>query len=250
MDFSERTALVVGGTSGIGLAIVRALVSHGCRRVVATSEKASAVKEVYEELQDAGVSSVEFVCDATSLSSVRDLIDRVDRLFGRLDLLVNCQGTHRKMRSEDLSDDLFAQIMDVNVLSVFRVIRESYSLLKEAKGSIVNIASMGSFIGLSDAAAYTASKGAISQLTKSLAVEWAKDGIRCNAVAPGWVLTPMSEAALSDPKYREPIERRIPMGRVGVPEDIAHAVLFLASDYARYCTGTILPIDGGALSSV
>lgn len=250
MDFSEQTALVVGGTSGIGLAIVRALVGHGCCRVVATSENASAVHEVYQELQDAGVSSLEYVCDATSLSSVRDLIGRVGQLFGFLDVLVNCQGMHRKMRSENVDDDLFAQIIDLNVLSVFRVIRESYFLLKEAKGSIVNIASMGSFIGLSDAAAYTASKGAISQLTKSLAVDWAKDGIRCNAVAPGWILTPMSEAALSDPKYREPIERRIPMGHVGVPEDIAHAVLFLSSSYARYCTGTILPIDGGALSSV
>lgn len=251
IDLSGKTALIVGGTTGIGRGIAFALASAGAR-VACASQVAADVTRMADELRERGAETLpteSLICDATDLAQVRALMATVGTTWGRLDVLVNCQGIHHKRPTVEVEDDLFAQVMRVNLESVFRVCREAHALLRDG-GCIINIASMGSFIGLRDAAAYTASKGAVAQLTKALAVDWAADGIRANAIAPGWILTSLSEKALADPQYRAPIEKRIPMGRIGTVEDVAGVAVFLASDLARYVTGVVIPVDGGALASV
>lgn len=249
LKLEGKTALIVGGTTGIGRSITFALAEAGVQ-VVAVSHIEDDVRRMADELTARGFATLAVVCDATNLPSVRSLFATLHVQWGALDILINCQGIHHKRPSAEVEDTQFEQMMTVNVESVFRMCREAHALLKQRGGCIINIASMGSFIGLRDAAAYTASKGAVAQLTKALAVDWAADGIRCNAIAPGWILTGLSEKALADPQYRQPIERRIPMGRIGTVEDVAGVSVFLASDLARYVTGVVIPVDGGALASV
>lgn len=249
IDLSGKNALIVGGTSGIGKGIALALAQAGAN-VVATGRGPQPVSETAAALRTFGVDTLEIPCDADDLASVQALFETIRAEWGKLDILVNSQGTTQKKPSQDMEDELFSRILETNLHSVFRVCRESYPLLKASGGSIINIASLASFIGLTESPAYSASKGGVVQLTKVLAVDWAKDGIRCNAIAPGWIVTPLSEPILAIDKYREPIMRKIPMGRLGTVDDVSGAALYLASDLARYVTGSVLTVDGGALAGI
>ena len=249
IDFQGKHVLVVGGTSGIGRGIALHFAQKGAQ-VAAVSYQPESVKAVFNEIQALGAGSLEIVCDVTKPDQVQSMFHTITQSWGKLDVVVNSQGTHHKKASAEVDDALFAQVLDVNLNSVFSICREAYPLLKKASGTIINIASMASFLGLRDAAAYTASKGGVAQLTKALAVDWAEDGIRCNAIAPGWIVTPLSQAALEKPEYREPIIKRIPLGRLGTVDDVSGLALFLASDLAQYVTGAVIPVDGGAMASV
>lgn len=249
LDFRGKHVLVVGGTSGIGREIALQFAQAG-GNVTAVSHEPTPVKKVTTEIKACGVDSLEIVCDVTNPEQVQAMFQTITQSWGKLDVVVNSQGTHHKKPSSEVEDALFAKVMDVNLKSVFSICREAYPLLKAASGTIINIASMASFIGLRDAAAYTASKGGVAQLTKALAVDWAADGIRCNAIAPGWIITPLSQAALEKPEYRDPILKRIPLGRLGTVTDVSGMALFLASELAQYVTGTVIPVDGGAMASV
>ena len=249
LDFHGKHVLVVGGTSGIGRGIAHQFAKAGAN-VTAVSSQPARVKTVYNEIKALGVDSLEIVCDVTKPEQVQAMFQTIRQGWGKLDVVVNSQGTHHKKASAEVDDALFAQVLDVNLNSVFAICREAYPLLKASEGTIINIASMASFVGLRDAAAYTASKGGVAQLTKALAVDWAEDGIRCNAIAPGWIITPLSRTALENPHYREPILRRIPLGRLGTVNDVSGLALFLASELAHYVTGAIIPVDGGAMASV
>lgn len=249
IDVHGKRVLVVGGTSGIGREIASQFARNGAA-VTAVSRQPAQVRTAYEALIRQGVASLEIACDVTEPAQVRSMFQTIAETWSGLDVVVNSQGIHYKERSTTFSDALFAEVLQVNLQSVFTVCREAYDLLKASGGTIINIASMASFLGLPDAAAYTASKGGVAQLTKALAVDWAADGIRCNAIAPGWIKTPLSEKALSSPQYAEPILRRIPMGRFGEVQDVAGLALFLASDQARYITGAIIPVDGGVLAGI
>jgi NAD(P)-dependent dehydrogenase (short-subunit alcohol dehydrogenase family) len=163
----------------------------------------------------------------------------------RIDALVNCAGILLKAKEFDI--DGFAKVLDVNLIGSMRMCVAAREKLAASKGAIVNTASMYAYFGAPHAPAYAASKGGVAQLTKSLAIAWAADGIRVNAIAPGWIDTDMARPAMQDPVRAAPILARTPMGRWGKPDDVASVVTFLVSEAARFVTGTVLPIDGGYL---
>lgn len=172
--------------------------------------------------------------------------EQVDKLVGsldELDILVNCAGIIR--RDEEFEIPTFERVIDVNLNGTMRMCVGCKPLLQRSRGAIVNIASMLTFFGGPRVPAYTASKGGIAQLTRSLAVAWASEGIRVNAVAPGWISTPLTQALQADPQRSAPILSRTPMGRWGKPEDVAGPVIFLCSKAAAFVTGVVLPVDGG-----
>jgi NAD(P)-dependent dehydrogenase (short-subunit alcohol dehydrogenase family) len=174
--------------------------------------------------------------------------DAIQSLFGelpRLDVLVNCAGVIR--RGAELDPAVFAEVLDINLNGTMRCCTAARPLLAQARGCIVNTASMLSFFGGGLVPAYSASKGGVAQLTKSLAIAYAAEGIRVNAVAPGWIATPLTQALQDDPERSGAILGRTPLGRWGKPDDVADPVVFLASPAARFITGVILPVDGGYL---
>lgn len=227
-EFDGRTALVTGGTTGIGLAIARAFAAAGANVTAAGLGEAGEVARV--NVRD---------LDVTSDDQVRRLVDE----FESLDYVVNCAGIIR--RDDEFRIDTFKQVLDVNLVGAMRVSTAAKPLLAASQGAIVNIASMLTFFGGPRVPAYSASKGGIASLTRSLAVAWARDSIRVNAVAPGWITTPLTEALHTDTARSAPILTRTPMGRWGKPDEVAGAVLFLCSRAAAFITGAILPVDGG-----
>ena len=160
-----------------------------------------------------------------------------------LDVLINAAGVLR--RQEEYEADVFSDVLDINLTAAMRLATACRPALAAAKGAIINIASMYAFFGAPHAPAYAASKGGVAQLTRSLAVAWAKDGIRVNAIAPGWIVTPLTDPARADEARNRAIVERTPMARWGTPEDLVGPALFLASDAARFVTGVVLPVDGG-----
>jgi NAD(P)-dependent dehydrogenase (short-subunit alcohol dehydrogenase family) len=235
-DISGRHALVTGGTSGIGAAIAGALAEAGCH---VTAAGLAPAEGAYAP--PATVTTAEL--DVTNAAAV-------DRLVGgleRLDILVNAAGIIRRSAEYDL--ETFAQVVDVNLTGTMRLCSACRPLLAEKGGCVVNVASMLSFFGAGLAPAYSASKGGIAQLTKSLAIAWAADGIRVNAIAPGWIATPLTQALQDDPARSEAILSRTPLKRWGNPADLAGSVIFLCSPAAAFVTGVILPVDGGYLIS-
>ncbi|WP_428248445.1 SDR family NAD(P)-dependent oxidoreductase [Ferrovibrio sp.] len=232
-DFSGQVALVSGGSSGIGRAIAEALRDAGAK-VIAT--------HLPGEAPDAD--GIKFVpLDAADQAGVEALIHHIGTDPGRLDILVNCAGMIRRQAEFDMPT--FLRVLDVNLAGTMRLCTAAKPLLARQGGSIVNTASMLSFFGGGLVPAYSASKGGVMQLTKSLAIAWAGENIRVNAVAPGWIATPLTQALQDDQGRSQAILDRTPMKRWGSPEDVARAVLFLASDAAGFITGSILPVDGG-----
>ena len=235
---SKRKILVTGGSSGIGAAIAQVFASNG-DLVVATG----ATKEEVERAQvQSGSTAISFQeLNVRDVSAVQACIDEIDSL----DVLVNCAGVIR--RNAEHEPEVFADVIDINLNGSMRVCTAAREKLKQRKGSIINTASMLSFFGGGLVPGYSASKGGIAQLTKSLAIAYAPDGIRVNAVAPGWIATQLTQALQEDHKRSEAILSRTPLGRWGEPEDVVGPVLFLASDAARFVTGVVLPVDGGYL---
>ncbi len=179
------------------------------------------------------------VCDGARVQTLLDSIDT-------LDVLVNCAGAIRRGGAEH-DPEVFAQVLAVNLTGTMRLCSAARAKLAARRGCIVNTASMLSFFGGGLVPGYSASKGGVAQLTKSLAIAYAAEGIRVNAVAPGWIATPLTQPLVDDPARSAPIVARTPLARWGTPEDVAGPVLFLASPAARFVTGVILPVDGGYL---
>jgi len=231
-DFAGAEVVVVGASrAGIGAAIARAFRDAG-----ATVEITGAEAEPAAE--DAGRFAYTQL-DVTDGAAIRDFASGRDRV----DVLVNCAAI--TARGEEMAPEFFAKVVDVNLHGTFRMAEAFHGQLKAAKGALINIASMYAMFGSPKNPAYGASKAAVVQLTKSLAIAWAGDGIRVNAVAPGFIVTQQSARSRTDPAHVAAVNLRTPMGRWGQPEDIAGPVLFLASTAAGFMTGTCLAIDGG-----
>jgi NAD(P)-dependent dehydrogenase (short-subunit alcohol dehydrogenase family) len=231
-------AVVVGGTSGIGAAIAQALQASG-RQVIATGATDA---EVQRAVNDPAMQQVQVrQLDVRNNDAIQSLFNELPRL----DVLVNCAGVIR--RGAELDPTVFAEVLDINLNGTMRCCTAARPLLAQSRGCIVNTASMLSFFGGGLVPAYSASKGGVAQLTKSLAIAYAAEGIRVNAVAPGWIATPLTQALQDDPERSGAILGRTPLGRWGKPDDVADPVVFLASPAARFITGVILPVDGGYL---
>jgi NAD(P)-dependent dehydrogenase (short-subunit alcohol dehydrogenase family) len=238
--FAGRVALVSGGTSGIGAAIADALAECGAVVTVtgATTEEADSARALPAfRCRDARALDVRD--DAAIASLVADL--------PRLDILVNCAGMIRRGAEHDPA--VFADVLDVNLTGTMRLCAAARPRLARTAGCIVNTASVLAFFGGGLVPGYSASKGGVAQLTKSLAIAYAADKIRVNAIAPGWVATPLTQALQDDPARSAAILARTPLGRWGEPGDIAGTAVFLCSPAASFVTGAIMPVDGGYLVS-
>lgn len=231
-----KQALVTGGARGIGFGVAEALLAAGYAVTVTG-------------LSDAEVAAVPardhltaIVLDVTDQASADAALAR----FERLDALVNCAGV--LFRGKEYDMDVFQKVIDVNLTGTMRMCVGARPLLAKQGGAIVNTASMLSIFGGPLVPAYTASKGGVAQLTKALGVAWAEEGIRVNAVAPGWIATEVTRGIVEDPVRSAGILGRTPMKRWGEPRDIGDVVAFLCSDAARFMTGTVVPVDGGYAS--
>ena len=240
MTHPTRHIFITGATSGIGEAIAQAFVRDGAQ-VIATG---ATEQEVQKASALANNKGIDFrVLDVRDDAAVQSMVKGI----GELDVVVNCAGVIQ--RSLELEAEAFARTIDINLNGTMRVCAAAREGLKARRGCIVNTASMLSFFGGGLVRGYSASKGGVAQLTKSLAIAYADDGIRVNAVAPGWIATPLTQALQDDPQRAAPILARTPMKRWGTPVDIAGPVMFLASAQAQFVTGVILPVDGGYLIS-
>ena len=240
-----QVALVTGASRGIGKGIAMGLAGAGASlALVARSE--STLIEAQEEIQALGVRAEIFPCDMNQTENIPDLVAAVNASYGQIDILVNNAGTTHRDAVVDFPEDRWDDVIRVNLKSVWLLSQQvGRSMVERGSGKIINIASLLSFSGGIRTAAYAASKGGIAQLTKALANEWASKGVNVNAIAPGYIKTDMTSAILNDPVRVTEFMDRIPAGKLGMPDDIAGAAVFLASEAASYVHGHILPVDGG-----
>ena len=244
MKFEGRKiAIITGGGSGLGLAMAKRFVAEGIYTVIVGRSKGR-LKGAVKEL---GKFASYEVCDLADLKTIPYLIDSIIKQYGRIDILVNNAGIHLKKPLVEVDDDEYHKVILTNQKSVFAITREvAKIMIPNRSGAILNISSMASQYGIPNVIAYTAAKSAIEGMTKAKAVELSPYGIRVNCIAPGFITTDMSTKALqNDPERKAKVLGRTPMGKLGLPEDVANATYFLCSDEAAYITGVVLPVDGG-----
>ena len=245
-----RVALVVGGTRGLGQAMALALAAAGADVCIA-GRGPGGLEETAQAVGSLGRRATSCATDASDERQVERLIARVLEAHGRLDVLVNSQGTVALQPSADFDTDEWQRVMDVNVKSVFLCCKHAgRAMLAQGKGKIINVSSVRGFQGRAQDLAYAPSKGAVNQLTRSLAIEWGPHGICVNAIAPTFTPTDLGGGAfLQDPAKLEWVLSRIPMRRLGRLEDLFGPVVFLASDASDFVNGHILAVDGGWLAA-
>jgi NAD(P)-dependent dehydrogenase (short-subunit alcohol dehydrogenase family) len=240
--------VVVGGTSGIGRAISIGLASAGTD-VIASSRSAESGDSVAREIEKMGRKTIRMTSDVLSRSSLQSLHDAVISAFGRIDILINSAGITKRLPTLECSETEWNNIMDVNLKGTLYACQIfGKTMIKQQYGHIVNIASLATFVAFQEVAAYGASKAAVGALTRSLAVEWAPNGVCVNAIAPGIIPTDLNRNLLESARGRELI-LRTPMHRFGTPDEVVGAALYLASDASSFTTGQIIPVDGGYLAS-
>lgn len=239
-----KRALVTGGSSGIGLATARELAGLGAD-VVLIARKPSPLEQARDHIQSASPGTVvEFI--TADLSREDDRLRLTESLLDPIHILVNNSGTNIRKRMDELTLEEYRHVQETNLVSCFEMCRLLYPLLRRSAPScVVNNASVAGMTHLRTGAPYGMSKAAMIQLTRNLAVEWASEGIRVNAVAPWYINTPLAGQVLSDPDYRRQVLERTPMGRVGEVEECARAIAFLCMPASSYITGQCLPVDGG-----
>ena len=241
---TEKIAIVTGGGSGIGLAIAEKFTGAGIRTIVVgrDEQKLKAAKEKLGDLCEP------MQADLGNLSVIPPLVKSVVEKYGRIDVLVNNAGINQKKDFTEVTDEEFQRVLQTNISAVFSLSREvvRHMLENNIKGSIINISSMAAQYGLPRVIAYSTSKTAVEGMTRAMATELSPKGIRTNCIAPGFIVTDMTDKALnSDPERKAKAMNRTPIGYMGQPADIGDAALFLASDAAKYITGVVLPVDGG-----
>lgn len=247
-DLTGRTAVVVGGTSGIGRALALGLAEHGAD-VVATGRRQALVDAVATEIEALGRRSLRLAADVGDSASLVALRDAVVASFGKIDVMVVAAGVTKRVPTLAMDDADWQRIIDTNLTGTLRACQVfGAPMVERGAGRIITIASLASFVGLHEVAAYTASKAAVAGLTRALAVEWAPHGVNVNAIAPGVFKTDLNRALLESPRGQEFLTRT-PMRRFGQIDELVGAAVFLASDASSFVTGHLLAVDGGFLAS-
>ena len=249
-DFSlnGKTAVITGASRGIGASLAATLANAGVNVAMLGRDQA-ALDVLHKALTDKGGSSVSMVADVNDVTAMERCFDRVLQIYGRFDILINNAGVEEICTSRTVTESLWDRIVDTNLKAAFFCARAAANRMSGG-GSIVNVCSLTSEVGVPGAAAYGASKSGLASLTRTLATEWAADGIRVNGIGPGYFRTALTEPFYQDEAWQERMLQKIPMKRFGRLEDLGGAVVFLCSEAAAYITGQIIYIDGGYLASV
>jgi gluconate 5-dehydrogenase len=243
-----KSALITGAGGGIGRVLALALAEAGA--TVALHDLALApVEEPRRLIEASGGKAITLAADLGNVEACRHLIAEVHKTLGRLDILVNCAATNRRKPIEAVTQDDFDTIIAVDLRSIYFLSQAAHPIMRtQGAGKIINFGSLTSFIGLGNVSVYGTAKGAVAQLTKTMAIEWAKDNIQVNCVAPGFMMTPLSEPVWADDYKAQWMRDRIPMRRPGQPEELVGVVLLLASKASAYLTGQTIIVDGGVLA--
>ncbi|MFL5502929.1 MAG: SDR family NAD(P)-dependent oxidoreductase [Gemmatimonadaceae bacterium] len=249
LDLTNRIAVVIGATSGIGRAIAIGLAEAGAD-VVPAGRRTNLVDEAAREIELRGRRSLAMTADVGDSDSIQSLADATIEKFGKVDILVNAAGRTVRRPTLEVSDEEWNEILDTNLTGMLRACRVfGRYMLERRYGRIINIGSLTSLVALYEVAAYAASKAGVAALTKSLAVEWASRGVCVNAILPGVFRTALNEGLLDGTERGSELLMRTPMRRFGLPEELAGAAVFLASEAASFVTGHLLAVDGGFLAS-
>lgn len=249
LDLTDRVAVVIGATSGLGRALAVGLAQHGAH-VVPTGRREEHLEEACREVEAVGGSTVRQPTDVRDRQSIDALRDAVLERFGCVDILVNAAGYTFKQATATVPEEMWSCLIDTNLNGALRSCQSFYKPLKaNRRGRIINVASLGSFLAFHQVAAYCAAKAGLLSLTRSLACEWARDGICVNAIAPGVFPSELNSEFLLDTPRGQEILMRTPIGRFGNPEELVGAAVLLASDAASFLTGQCLAVDGGYLAS-
>lgn len=239
----QKVAIITGGASGLGLATAKKFTQQNILTYIIGRN----IEKLEATAKELGSNCIALAADVTALSALPALVQQIQQQQGHIDILVNNAGINLKKSLTEVTDEEFQKIILTNLTSVFSLTREvAKVMIAQGSGNIINISSMAAHYGIPKVIAYTASKAGIEGMTRSLAVDLSPSGIRVNCIAPGFIATAMSSTALdSDPERKSKVLSRTPMGKLGLPEDVANAAYFLTTDDASFMTGVILPVDGG-----
>lgn len=246
-DVSGKSVLITGAGRGLGFGYAKTFAEAGSHVFLAGRHQET-LSEAVQAIRKTGGEAEALTLDVTSGASIAAAVEAVTESAGRLDVLVNNAGYEHVADFTEVTPEIYDRIMAVNLKGTYFMGQAAAKTMKKTGGKIINIGSLGSFLGLRESSVYCASKGGVVQLTKTMALELGPYGIQVNCLAPGYFVTPMTQEFYDDPKHRAWIESRIPLARWGTSEDLAGAVIFLASAASDYITGTTIQVDGGWLA--
>lgn len=249
-DFTGKNVLITGGSRGLGRAFAQGFASLGAKIILAARniEKLEETAKLIEEA--GGYKPVIIPCDVTDLTQIDDMLEKVDKVYGRIDVLINNAGVGHKIPAEKVPPEEWRRVLATNLDAPFYISTKVANkfMIPQNSGNIINIASMGGFMGIPGGAAYSSSKAGLLNMTRSLAAEWAKYGIRINCLCPHYTVTDMVRPLMKYDAWMQLVKARTPMGRLAQPEEMVGACLFMASDMASYMTGSYIQVDGGCMA--